>query len=151
MSTAKNAKAAEQPTKEAEKEVLAVDQEGGTVTNEADTGAGTAAGTAAAAKINETVTESNEAVKAAAELNLKEQNRKRGNGYPPSVEELEQAEQRAAGQLDKKKLRVRTTRADGNMHYFLANRWITHEESLVPDSPWLQAQIAAKKIEIVED
>lgn len=147
MSTAKNAKAAEQPTKEAEKEVLAVAQEGGTVVNEADVGTGTAA----AAKINETVTESNEAVKAAAELNLKGQNRKRGNGYPPSVEELEQAEQQAAGQLDKKKLRVRTTRADGNMHYFLANRWITHEETLVPNSSWLQAQIAAKKIEVVED
>lgn len=147
MSTAKNAKAAEQPTKEAEKEELTVDQEGGTVINEANIGTGTAA----AAKINETVTESNEAVKAAAELKLKEQNRKRGNGYPPSVEELEQAEQQAAGQLDKKKLRVRTTRVDGNMHYFLSNRWITHEESLVPDSPWLQAQIAAKKIEIVKD
>lgn len=105
---------------------------------------------AAPAKINETVTESNPALKEASKLELTKQNR-RTNGYPPSVEAIEEAEQVKGKDLGGKRLTVRTVRKDGNMLYFAANKRITHEEVRVPDSSWLQMQIAAGKIEVVED
>lgn len=48
-----------------------------------------------------------------------------------------------------KNLTVRTV-TGGHMHYFDAGRTITGDPTVVPDSNWLQMQIAAKKIELVK-
>ena len=48
-----------------------------------------------------------------------------------------------------KNLTVRTV-TGGHMHYFDADRTITGDPTVVPDSNWLQMQIAAKKIELVK-
>lgn len=59
------------------------------------------------------------------------------------------AEERARGTKLGKNLTVRT-KSGGHMYYFDAQRWITGNPTVVPDSSWLQLQLAQHKVELVD-